>query len=123
MRQAAELAKRDMPERMAHISKLRDRLIEGLPAKIDHVILTGHRRQRLPGNASFCVEFIEGESMLMLLSSKGIAVSSGSACTSRALKASHVLTAMNLPRRSLRDQYCSAWGRRTLLRISTTSWK
>jgi cysteine desulfurase len=62
--------------------------------RIDHVILTGHPQQRLPGNASFCVEFIEGESMLMLLNSQGIAVSSGSSCTSRALKASHVLLAM-----------------------------
>ncbi|MDY6910921.1 MAG: cysteine desulfurase family protein [Chloroflexota bacterium] len=97
MGKAAKLAKRDLPERMAHISNLRDRLIEGLPSKIKHVILTGHPQQRLPGNASFCIEFVEGESMLMMLSSKGVAVSSGSACTSKALKASHVLTAMNLP--------------------------
>ena len=50
--------------------------------------------KRLPGHASFCVEFIEGESMLMMLNSQGVAVSSGSSCTSRALKASHVLLAM-----------------------------
>ncbi len=67
-----------------------------MPARIEHVIITGHPQQRLPGNASFCVEFIEGESMLMLLNSQGVAVTSGSACTSKALKASHVLIAMGL---------------------------
>jgi len=60
------------------------------------VIVTGHPAKRLPGHASMCVEFIEGEAMIMLLSSQGIAVTSGSACTSRALKASHVLIAMGL---------------------------
>ena len=60
------------------------------------MVVTGHPQNRLPGLASFCVEFIEGEGMLMLLNSKGIAVSSGSACTSRALKASHVLIALGL---------------------------
>ncbi|MCK4362210.1 MAG: cysteine desulfurase NifS [Dehalococcoidia bacterium] len=94
---AAELAKEEMASRMAHLSALRDRLIEGLLSRIEHAILTGHPTQRLPGNASFCIEFIEGEAMLMLLSHQGIAASSGSACTSRALKASHVLTAMGLP--------------------------
>ncbi len=94
---AAELAKREMPSRMKHLSALSDRLISGLPSRIDHAMLTGHPTQRLPGNASFCIEFIEGESMLMLLNQKGIAASSGSACTSRALKASHVLTAMGIP--------------------------
>ena len=59
-------------------------------------MVTGHPKNRLPGNASFCVEFIEGESMLILLNSRGVAVSSGSACTSRALKASHVLIAMGI---------------------------
>jgi cysteine desulfurase len=97
MGKAAELAKRDMPARMELLSALRDRLIEGLPSRIDHAWVTGHQTQRLPGNASFCIEFIEGESMLMLLNQKGIAASSGSACTSRALKASHVLTAMGIP--------------------------
>ncbi len=94
---AAELAKANMTARMEHLSQLRDRLLMELPAKIDHVVVTGHPQHRLPGNASFCVEFIEGEAMLMLLNSQGVAVSSGSACTSRALKASHVLIAMGLP--------------------------
>ncbi len=97
MGKAAELAQQDMTSRIEQLSALRDRLIEGLSSKIEHTILTGHPTQRLPGNASFCIEFIEGESMLMLLSSKGVAASSGSACTSRALKASHVLTAMGIP--------------------------
>ncbi|MCJ7515017.1 MAG: cysteine desulfurase [Dehalococcoidia bacterium] len=97
MGKAAELAMADMPSRMAKLSKLRDRLIKGLPAAIDHIFLTGHPTQRLPQHASFCVEFIEGEGMLLLLNSQGIAVSSGSACTSKALKASHVLIAMGLP--------------------------
>lgn len=94
---AAELANRDMIVRMKQLTQLRDRLRMEVPARIDHVVATGHPRNRLPGNASFCIEFIEGESMLMLLNDKGIAVSSGSACTSRALKASHVLIAMGLP--------------------------
>lgn len=93
---AAELAKTEIESRTDCLSALRNRLIEGLPSRIEHAILTGHPTQRLPGNASFCIEFIEGEAMLMLLSSKGVAASSGSACTSRVLKASHVLTAMGI---------------------------
>jgi cysteine desulfurase len=93
---AAELARTNMGARIEHLTPLRDRLLAELPAKIDHVVVTGHPRHRLPGNASFCVRFIEGEAMLMLLNSQGIAVSSGSACTSRALKASHVLIGMGL---------------------------
>jgi cysteine desulfurase len=72
-------------------------LIQGVLSKIDHSILTGHPSQRLPGNASFCIEFIEGEAMLMLLNHQGVAASSGSACTSKALKSSHVLDAMGIP--------------------------
>ncbi len=93
---AAELATRDMASRMKHLGYLRDRLLAELPARIGHAVITGHPENRLPGNASFCVQFIEGESMLMLLNSQGVAVTSGSACTSRALKASHVLIAMGL---------------------------
>jgi len=94
---AAELARTNVASRMEHITKLRNRLLTELPSKIKHVVVTGHLQNRLPGHASFCVEFIEGEAMLMLLNSQGVAVTSGSACTSRALKASHVLIAMGLP--------------------------
>lgn len=94
---AAELAKAHMTVRMEHLTRLRDRLLKELPSTISRVIITGHPQNRLPGHASFCVEFIEGESMLMLLNSQGVAVTSGSACTSRALLSSHVLLAMGLP--------------------------
>lgn len=94
---AAELAKKDMAARIKHLSSLGRRLLAGLPARIDHMVVTGHPANRLPGNASFCVEFIEGESMLMMLNARGVASSSGSACTSKALKASHVLIAMGIP--------------------------
>ena len=93
---AAELAKANIAARIEHLTHLRNRLLTKLPAKIDHVVVTGHPQNRLPGSASFCVEFIEGEAMLMLLDSQGVAVSSGSACISMALKSSHVLTAMGL---------------------------
>jgi len=93
---AAQLAATNMAARIKHLTQLRDRLLTELPARIDHVMVAGHPQNRLPGHASFCVEFIEGEAMLMWLNSQGIAVSSGSACTSRALKASHVLIAMGI---------------------------
>ncbi len=96
MGKAAELALARLPEREERMRSLRDRLIEQLPQKVDRVYLTGHREKRLPHQASFCVEFIEGEAMLLNLDMKGIAASSGSACTSRALKASHVLLAMGI---------------------------
>ncbi|MBN1374628.1 MAG: aminotransferase class V-fold PLP-dependent enzyme [Dehalococcoidia bacterium] len=93
---AAEIAMNNLPEKVQRFSRLRDMLIEGVLGKIVHSILTGHPVRRLPGYASFCLQFIEGESILMLLDSHGIAAASGSACTSRALKASHVLLAMGL---------------------------
>ena len=97
MGKAAELAARDIAARAERLSGLRDRLINGLLEAIPRLRLTGHPKARLPWNASFLVEFIEGESMLLFLDQKGIAVSSGSACTSRALKGSHVLTACDVP--------------------------
>ncbi|MHB8894411.1 MAG: cysteine desulfurase family protein [Candidatus Geothermincolia bacterium] len=97
MGMAAELAAGDLSARAEKLSGLRDRLIAGLLERIPRLRLTGHPTERLPWNASFVVEFIEGESMLLFLDQKGIAVSSGSACTSRALKGSHVLTACAIP--------------------------
>jgi len=72
-------------------------LIEGIINKIENVRLNGHPTKRLPGNANFCFEFIEGESMLLSLDMEGVAASSGSACTSGSLTASHVLLAIGLP--------------------------
>ncbi len=97
MGKAAELALKEMSQRTEKLRGLRDRLIHGILSEVEHVVLTGHPERRLPHHASFCVQFIEGEAMLMLLNNEGIAVSSGSACTSRALKASHVLIAMGIP--------------------------
>lgn len=93
---AAEIAMRDMEKRVERARSLRDRLIQELPQRVDHVFLTGHPEKRLPHHASFCIEFIEGEAMLLNLDMQGIAASSGSACTSKALKASHVLLAMGI---------------------------
>lgn len=76
--------------------KLRNHLIEGLE-KISHSILNGDREKRLPGNVNFCFEGIEGESLLLLLDAKGIAASSGSACTSGSFDPSHVLLAIGRP--------------------------
>lgn len=94
---ASELAKAELEERSKILTPLRDKLMRKLPQRIKDLRINGHPERRLPNNVDVCVEFIEGESMLMLLNSKGIAVSSGSACTSRALKASHVLTAIGVP--------------------------
>ena len=80
----------------AKVTTLRDRLIEGL-SKIEHSVLNGASENRLPGNVNFCFEGIEGESLLLLLDAKGIAASSGSACTSGSLDPSHVLLAIGRP--------------------------
>ncbi len=93
---AAELAAERLEARRAAAVPLRDRLAVELPRRAERIVLTGHPDERLPHHASFCVEFIEGEAMLLHLDMKGISVSSGSACTSKSLKASHVLLAMGL---------------------------
>jgi len=95
---AAELAeKRLVQGEEDKIIRLRDRLIKDIIEKIDYVRLNGHPTKRLPGNANFCFEFIEGESMLLNLDMEGVAASSGSACTSGSLEPSHVLLAIGLP--------------------------
>ncbi len=93
MATALEECLRLLPETTKKVSALRDRLIAGL-SHIPHSVLNGDRTKRLPGNVSFCFEGIEGEGLLLLLSDKGIAASSGSACTSGSLDPSHVLLAI-----------------------------
>ena len=83
----------NMDERMARVTAMRDKLIAGL-SQIPHCDLNGDRVNRLPNNVSFCFEGIEGESLLLLLDFKGVAASSGSACTSGSLDPSHVLLAI-----------------------------
>ncbi len=96
MGKAAEIAKRDLHTRIDHVKPLRDKIINNT-LKIDKVILTGHPEERLPGHASFVVEYIEGEAMLLLLAGKGMYAASGSACSSKALKASPVLISIGIP--------------------------
>ena len=91
---AAELALAELADRAARLIPIRDAFIEKLPAAIPDVIATGHPEKRLPGHASFCVEYIEGEGLLLFLDHNGIMAASGSACTSKSLKGSHVLEAM-----------------------------
>ena len=83
-------------ENTAKLTVLKDRLIRGL-SEIPHSALNGDREKRLPSNANFCFEGIEGESLLLLLDDKGIAASSGSACTSGSLDPSHVLLTIGRP--------------------------
>lgn len=93
---AAEIAARDMARETGHLSMLRDRIEAGFKAKIEHIKVNGHPEKRLANTANISFEFVEGESLLLNLDMKGIAASSGSACTSGSLEPSHVLLAMGL---------------------------
>ena len=94
---AAEIAAKTMKERTAKEIELRDHLIDRVLAEVPYTRLNGHRTNRLPNNANFSFQFVEGESLLILLDNNGICASSGSACTSGSLDPSHVLLAIGLP--------------------------
>jgi cysteine desulfurase len=94
---AIELAINGIEEKGARIQAMRDRLISGILGSIQYTRLNGHPTMRLPGNLNISFDFIEGESMLLLLDSFGICASTGSACTSGSLEPSHVLLATGLP--------------------------
>ncbi|GAC1541901.1 MAG: cysteine desulfurase family protein [Herpetosiphon sp.] len=79
---------------VAHCTALREQLIDGLTSRISHVEVNGHRTARLPNNANLAFNYVEGESMLLLLDQQGVCASSGSACTSGSVEPSHVLTAL-----------------------------
>ena len=93
---AAEIAKEEMSTESERLKKLRDKLIKGLLDPIPHSFLNGHPTKRLPNNAAVRYSFIEGESILLDLDMKGVAASSGSACTAKTLQPSHVLRAIGL---------------------------
>jgi cysteine desulfurase len=92
---AAEIAKKEMKKEVERETKMRDKLIKGV-LKIENSHLNGHPVKRLPNNANFWFDFIEGESLVVWLDSKGIAASTGSACSSKSLEPSHVLLAIGL---------------------------
>jgi cysteine desulfurase len=94
---AIEIASKNIDEYNNKLIELRDRTIDEIMKKVPFVRLNGDRYKRLPGNVNFSFEYIEGESLLLMLDMKGIAASSGSACTSGALDPSHVLLAIGLP--------------------------
>lgn len=94
---AAEIAAATLEERAKYETELRDHLINRVMEEVPYVRVNGHRTRRLPNNANFAFQFIEGESLLIMLDDKGICGSSGSACTSGSLDPSHVLLAIGLP--------------------------
>ena len=94
---AIAMAAENIDRHNAQLTAVRDRLIDRILAEIPYTRLNGHRTQRLPGNCNISFRFIEGESLLLALDLKGIAASSGSACTSGSLDPSHVLLAIGLP--------------------------
>jgi cysteine desulfurase len=93
---AAEIAAGEVPEEAARLSQLRDRLQEGILAAIGGVKVNGAGAARVPGTVNVCIDGVEGESLLLMLDARGIAASSGSACTSGSLEPSHVLMAMGV---------------------------
>src|SRR2546427_621623 len=95
---AIGIAQRDMAKNTAHLTGLRDRLIEGVLDRIPGAALTGHSLNRLPHHASFLFQGVEGESLLLQLDMDGVAGSSGSACTSGSVEPSHVILALGYPR-------------------------
>lgn len=93
---ALKLSYDELQSRNEHVRRMRDKLIAGV-TRIPRSFLTGHPVHRLPNSASFCFEFVEGESILLSLDMLGVGASSGSACTSGSLEPSHVLSAMGIP--------------------------
>ncbi len=93
---ACELAKKELKDRTSYLLPIQKTIKEGVLNSLDEVYLNGHPEKRLPNNLNFVVKYIEGESMLMWLNNNGIMVASGSACTSKILKSSHVLSAIGV---------------------------
>jgi cysteine desulfurase len=112
---AAEIAKKEMQTNSEHLTKLRDRLIEGLLKPLPYTFLNGHPTNRVPDNVSVRYSFIEGESMLLSLEMNGVSVSSGSACASKTLEPSHVLLATGLKHEEAHGSIMFSLGRENIL--------
>ncbi len=97
MAKALEIAQANLQQNNAHIAALRDHFVERVLAEIPYVRFNGNKEYRVPSVANFSFEFVEGEGILMLMDFHGVAVSSGSACSSGSLDPSHVLLAMGVP--------------------------
>lgn len=96
--QAIELAQAEQPSRAKHVCHLRDALITGLEKSIPDIIINGDQVNRLPNNVNVTIKYVEGESLLLSLDLQGIAVSTGSACSSGSLEPSHVILALGVPK-------------------------
>jgi len=94
---AAELAQKEMEQRIRYLMPLRDRLRDGILERIDHVYYNGHPTERLPNNVNVAIEYVEGESMLLSMMKEGIATASASTCTMMSLETSHVLQSIGIP--------------------------
>ena len=112
---AAEIAKKEMQTNSEHLTKLRDRLIEGLLKPLPYTFLNGHPTNRVPDNVSVRYSFIEGESMLLSLEMNGVSVTSGSACASKTLEPSHVLLATGLKHEEAHGSIMFSLGRENIL--------
>jgi cysteine desulfurase len=110
---ALELAYGELEQRVAHVARLRDRLIDGVQARVSGVRVTGHPTERMPNSASFTISGADGESLLLNLDQEGICASSGAACTSGTLEISHVLRALRLPEDEARGSLRLTTGTRT----------
>lgn len=113
MGKAVELAMRDVDAEAVRLTAMRDRMIQGILGNIEHSQLNGHPSLRLPNNINVSIKYVEGESLLLSLDMEGVACSTGSACTSSSLEASHVLMAIGLPHETAHGSLRFTLGRQT----------
>jgi cysteine desulfurase len=110
---AAEIAAPDMGKEAATLTAYREKLVDGILARVEDAYLNGHRQRRLPNNVNISFDFIEGESILMYLESEGICASTGSACSSASSEPSHVLSSLGIPVERARGSLRLTMGRWT----------